>query len=136
MTPAIDSDGRPLIRRPTTSSKLLSPWRQQICINIRRRQEELSKGHCLDRSNRSNWSNFSLDCVILSSEAPSPSSTSIKRQSPSTITMACDGLRQRASCRILRQLLRCKIASWHGTLTADGFQGPPEAIYGQGFNDE
>ena len=48
MTSAIDSDERPLFKRPKTSSKWLSLWRLRICVKIRRRQGELSKGHCVD----------------------------------------------------------------------------------------
>ena len=47
-----------------------------------------------------------------------------------------DGVRQRASRRLLRRLLRRKIASRYGTLTTDGSQGLPDDIYGRGFNAE
>ena len=33
-TPSINSDGRPLIRQPLSSSKLLLSWRHQFCIQI------------------------------------------------------------------------------------------------------
>ena len=45
-------------------------------------------------------------------------------------------VRQRASHHLLRRLLRYKIASRYGNLTTEGSQGPPETIYGLGFNDE
>ena len=48
---------------------------------------------------------------------------------------ACDGARH-ATTRKVRRLMRRETASRHGTLTIDGSQGPPEAIYEQSFNDE
>ena len=56
----------------------------------------------------------------------------------------CDGgaiddrndMRRRASCRLLKRLLRREIASQYGTLTTEGSQGAPEAIYGPVFNGE
>ena len=56
MTSVIDSDGRPLIERPTTSSKWPPPWSVWICVEIWTRQGELSKSHRLDRSYSSKWS--------------------------------------------------------------------------------
>ena len=47
-----------------------------------------------------------------------------------------DGVQRRASRRQLKRLLRREIVSRYRTLTADGSQGPLEAIYGRGFNDK
>ena len=46
-----------------------------------------------------------------------------------------DGVRGRASCRLLRRLLRCKISSCYRTHYMEASPGPTEAIYVQGFNE-
>ena len=57
-TPSVNTHGRSLIERPTTLSKWPPPWRLWICVQIWRRQGELSKDHCLDRSCSSKWPNL------------------------------------------------------------------------------
>ena len=58
----------------------------------------------------------------------------IERHLSWTIATACDSVRHVAY--LGGYILRRKSTYRYGTLATDGFQGPPEANYGQGFNDE
>ena len=134
MTPAIDSAGWPLIERPTMSLKWPSPWRLWICVKIRRHQGELSKGHRLDRSYSSKWSNLKFrSCTNrfcprrLHHHHPRRSRGHRCQQSRRRATERSDPQSQVATAP------RNNLSLW-SPWGVEAAQTPPAAIYGQGFN--